>query len=380
MGDFDSRLSQLLEWIGSTQCDKSVPGETYISPDLTVQDVEGSGRGVYAKGNIKPHSLIINIPHGFLLNFVTVLNHIAQYNGMKLDNHSKVPSHIVHDSYTKIYQKLSKDELLKLSSFQLLSMYITIERKRDSSYWKPFIEMLPTIDDFLLMPINYDCGILELLPRSTKFMHEKVLQRFNLDYQVVVNLLSSKTGDVSSIIPKDEFLLSWISINSRCLYMKLPTSTHNSDNFTMAPYIDFINHSPDDHCNLKIDNKGFQVFTTSNYPTNEQLYFSYGPHSNNFLLTEYGFIIADNKWDDIDVSEDILSLLRPNQVEFLKQHDYFDNYTINKDGMSFRTEVALATLQESTPQESRRLIALINGNFDGAFNHKGKEKNYRGSI
>ncbi|CCG21991.1 Rkm2 protein [Candida orthopsilosis Co 90-125] len=366
MEDFDARLSHLLQWINSTPRDNKLPRESYISPNLAVQDVEGSGRGVYAKESIKPHSLIINIPHAFLLNFVTVLNHIAKYNGMKLEHQSRVPLDTIHDSYTKIYQKLSKDELLKLSSFQLLSMYITIERKRDTSYWKPFIDMLPTISDFSLMPINYDADTLDLLPKSTKSLHTKVLHRFNHDYQVILDLLGPKTEDVLSAIPKEDFLLSWLSINSRCLYMKLPTSSSAQDNFTMAPYIDFINHSPNDHCNLKIDGKGFQVFTTSSYSADEQLYFSYGPHSNDFLLTEYGFIVPENKWDDIDISEDILSLLKSNQKEFLKSHDYFGNYTVNREGLSFRTEVALATLQESAPQDSRRLIALINGNFDGS--------------
>ncbi|KAG5420287.1 hypothetical protein I9W82_002167 [Candida metapsilosis] len=365
MEDFDSRLSRLLEWVNSTQSDEKSSQQTYISPNLSVRDVEGSGRGVYAKESIKSNHLIINIPHVFLMNFVTVLNHISKYNGMKLEHQLRVPSDIYHDEYTTIYHKLTKSKLLGLSSFQLLSMYLTIERKREKSYWKPFLDMLPTISDFSLMPLNYDANTLDLLPESTREMHNKVLKRFNRDYKVVLDLLSGKTENVQSIIPRDEFLLSWLSINSRCLYMKLPTSTSTQDNFTLAPYIDFINHSPDDHCNLKIDNKGFQVFTTSSYSADEQLYFSYGPHSNDFLLTEYGFIVPNNKWDDIDVSEAILTMLKGSQKEFLKQHDYLGNYTVNKDGLSFRTEVALATLQESAPQDSRRLIALINGNFDG---------------
>lgn len=65
MEDFDARLSRLLQWINSTPRDNKLPRESYISPNLAVQDVEGSGRGVYAKGGIKPHSLIINIPHAF---------------------------------------------------------------------------------------------------------------------------------------------------------------------------------------------------------------------------------------------------------------------------------------------------------------------------
>ncbi|KAI5968181.1 hypothetical protein KGF57_000230 [Candida theae] len=365
MEDFDFRLSHLLEWVNSTQIGERNLQKTFISPTLVVRDVEDSGRGVYARESIKPHNLIINVPHVFLMNSVTVLNHIAKYNGMKLDHQMSASADVVHDVYATIYQSLSKEELLELSSFQLLAMYIAMERKREKSYWKPFLEMLPTFEDFSLVTLLYDVETVNLLPESTRRMHDKVLKRFEHDFKVVFEMLSSKTENALSLVSRQEFLLSWLSVNSRCLYMKLPTSKNTQDNFTLAPYIDFINHSPDDHCNLKIDSKGFQVFTTSSYASGEQLYFSYGPHSNEFLLTEYGFIVPNNKWDDIDLTKAILAILKPQQIEFLKQHHYFGNYTVNREGLSFRTEVALATLQESTPQESRRLIGLINGNFDG---------------
>ncbi|KAI3405810.2 hypothetical protein KGF56_001417 [Candida oxycetoniae] len=74
----------------------------------------------------------------------------------------------------------------------------------------------------------------------------------------------------------------------------MPLVYDKSDNFTMAPYIDFINHSCDDHCTLKIDGKGFQITTTTELTTEDQLYLSYGSHSNGFLLTEYGFTMAKN--------------------------------------------------------------------------------------
>ena len=98
--------------------------------------------------------------------------------------------------------------------------------------------------------------------------------------------------------------------------MDLPTSKNSADNFTMAPYVDFMNHSCDDHCTLKIDGKGFQVRTTSQYNTGDQVYLSYGPHSNDFLLCEYGFVIPDNKWNDLDISQYIIPLLKPPHVEF----------------------------------------------------------------
>ncbi|CAK9441609.1 uncharacterized protein LODBEIA_P54770 [Lodderomyces beijingensis] len=369
MLDFDKRVEALLEWIKYTEDDRKPSTHSFISPKITVKNVEDSGRGIYAAtaSGISPHELIMNIPHAFLLNFTTVLNHIAKFNKMELDRHVYVPYDVKEDEFTEIYKQLTKPELLRLSSFQLLGMYLTFERKRPHSYWKPFIDMLPEMGEFELMPIRYSQDLKRLLPDTTRQMNDKLEKRFENDYDMVVKLLSSKTTaeTVSKLLPKEEFLLSWLCINSRCLYMDLPTSHESSDNFTMAPYIDFINHSCDDHCTLKIDGRGFQITTTNSYASDEQLFLSYGPHSNDFLLTEYGFTVPENKWNDLDISRYILPLLKPaTVVDFLKDADYYDTYTLNRDGLSFRTEVALATLQESNPAESRRLRALINGNID----------------
>jgi hypothetical protein len=154
--------------------------------------------------------------------------------------------------------------------------------------------------------------------------------------------------------------------------MEIPQGKNNADNFTMAPYVDFINHSSEDQCRLKIDSMGFQVITTSAYNTKDQVFLSYGPHSNEFLLCEYGFLLPEeNKWNDLNLSDTIISLFKPNQIEFLKKHDYYDDYTINlESGISFRTEVALAVLQEETPDKSTRILSLINGYIDGAIYKK----------
>ncbi|KAI3404731.2 hypothetical protein KGF56_002434 [Candida oxycetoniae] len=339
---------------------------SYISPKITVKDVKGSGRGIYATSDISKQELIINIPHAFLLNFTTVLNHISKFNKMELDKHVYVPFEVHEDEYTDIYKLFTKEDLLQLSSFQLLSMYLTLEKKRPCSYWKPFIDMLPTMRDFELMPLVYNNELKSLLPETAQKLNANVEKRFEHDYEKVVNLFESKGIDVSAVLVKDDLLLSWLCINSRCLYMDLSTSHHHdkSDNFTMAPYIDFINHSCDDHCTLKIDGKGFQITTTTAYTTEDQLYLSYGPHSNDFLLTEYGFTVAENKWNDLDISSYILPLLAKQQIEYLKENDYYGNFTLNNEGLSFRTEVGLAVLQEQNPQESQRLTSFLNGKID----------------
>ncbi|RLV93528.1 Ribosomal lysine N-methyltransferase 2 [Spathaspora sp. JA1] len=363
MLQLDSKLITLLEWINNTQDEKLVPSShSYISSKIEVRDVAGSGRGIYTKQTINKSELILRIPNSFLLNSTTVLSHISKYNPDVLSNPSIYVPSPIHDEYTKIYQEIDSKKLVELTSFQLLGMYISIERKRgDSSFWKPFIDMLPSISDFQLMPLVWQVTsqqeLLDLLPKSTKQIADKVYTRFITDYNIVNSLVS---------ITLDEFLISWICINSRCLYMNLPNSKSNQDNFTMAPYVDFLNHSPLDHCTLKIDGKGFQVLTTSSYKPDQEIYLSYGPHSNDFLLCEYGFTISENKWNDLDITSYLTPLFTKQQLEFLVKHDYSGNYTVNSTGISFRTEVAMAVLQESHPMESRKLLGLINGVIDGS--------------
>ncbi|CAI5759801.1 unnamed protein product [Candida verbasci] len=264
------------------------------------------------------------------------------------------------DKFTdQYYSHLTKDELLKLSSFQLLSFYLTIERYRGvQSWWKPFLDMLPTMSDFQLTPMTWNNQeLVKQLPISTQLMNEEITSRFEKDYKVI--------SDELGILNREDVLLSWLCINSRCLYMKLSTSHNSSDNFTMVPFVDFINHSDEDHCKLKIDFKGFKIITTCEYTLNSQIYLNYGPHNNDFLLCEYGFMINDNKWNDLDISNYIMDYLKPKQIEYLKQIDYFDFYTLTNSILSFRTEVVLAVIQESNPEESKKLESFINGYTDG---------------
>lgn len=145
----------------------------------------------------------------------------------------------------------------------------------------------------------------------------------------------------------------------------MPQKSDASDNFTLAPYVDFLNHLGNDECGIKIDAHGFHVLTSTPYKPDSELYFSYGPHSNEFLLCEYGFTLAYNKWNYVDISDLIMPLLRPQQVAFLKESGYYGDYTVNEQGASFRTEVALATLQENEPSASRKLKAFVDGVIDG---------------
>lgn len=385
--NIDVRIDNLIRWISPSSNVTNPPltqSSPFINSKVVVKDINESGRGLYAKDNLNKGEILMNIPPSFLLNSTTVIRHITRHNeSIKLTEphylNIKIPTNFEQDKFTDVYTKLAVKELSDLSSFQLISLYLTFEvQRKDKSYWKPFLDLLPQLKELDCTPfiwkvlnINHYQELFNLLPKSTQKHTDKVYQRFIEDYQVVKRLITGKLEIderyiETDYLPLELYLWSWICINSRCLYMKLPQSKNSSDNFTMVPYADFLNHSSDDKCGIKIDVNGFKVITNSKYSTNDQLLFSYGPHSNEFLLCEYGFTLSQNKWNYLDISNFIIPLLKPKQIEFLKEFDYFDDYTITESsGISFRTEIAFATLQEPLPKESTRLKSLINGIIDG---------------
>lgn len=92
------------------------------------------------------------------------------------------------------------------------------------------------------------------------------------------------------------------------------------DNLTLVPLVDFLNHNDDSQisCMPRIDR--FQKKTSGlgkfsivcgehEYKTvGEEILLSYGPHSNDFLLNEYGFTLTENTWNYIDVSAEVEKL------------------------------------------------------------------------
>lgn len=417
--------TNLLQWMASAGArpsgsSQTAPGpdsrRSYVSPKLLCRQFPGAGRGLAALEPISPNEEIIRVPHSHLLNSHTIIKHIAQYNDDirlgSLYGNVVVEGDKKPDDITAIYSQMSYEEMSNMSSFQLMGMYICLERARgEASFWKPLLDLMPGLEAFEYCPLVWEVMEVEgwreylgMLPRVVRKHAEGVGERFWGDYEVVRLVVSAKAGPAGSglgtsgpgpgtngtsagpglgteskagtiganalgLVP---FLLAWLSINSRCLYMELPESKDTSDNFTMAPYVDYINHTDTDHCQIKIDSKGFHVTTTTSYVPGDQLFLSYGAHSNGFLLCEYGFCLDKNKWNDIDVSELILKQALEEQMQFLEHQGYYDDYTISESGgVSYRTEIALAVLQELVPSESRKLNAFILGVSAGEVYAKG---------
>jgi hypothetical protein len=298
----------------------------FISENLQVEDISGRGRSVIATGRIPTGTKIMEIPRRKLLNVQTLAGDFPKsWSG--------------------------------LSSHQLLALYICTRQK--SEKWSVFFECLPTWQELSTVPLTWPDDQVQDLKGPVSQYVQKQKFKFESDYKAICA--------VGSPCPDRQlFLWAWLCVNSRCIYMSL--GLPKESNLTMAPYVDYLNHSDHGEETVKVDitAKSMTVVTTKDYEVGDEVYLSYGAHDNSFLLCEYGFILEENKWDSLDITEELTHLLTDHHKSVLKDLGYFGEYTVHSRGPSFRTEIALACLQEYRPIEvPRSLQALVDGFSDG---------------
>lgn len=384
------RVKQLTDWLKSTPED-----ETSISTHIKVVDDLSLGRCIITDATSKKNDLLLNIPNKFLLNYNTVLKHLSycnkgvdQFLKKKILQFNNEVYATNADNITHLYSKLDPQELMRLTSHQLLTLYICLERKRcKSSFWYPLFSCFPLLDEYKTVPLTWNLKsssektvkLFGLLPRSVLNYAKSQSNLFYSDVEKINSIL--KEQDMT--LTEKEYLWSWLAINTRCLYYKLPgylpiteNTESESSNITMVPFVDFINHKCDNsNCLARVSRSGYEVLAIANIPIDNHLWFTYGPHSDEFLQCEYGFSTSKkiekssdyksfNSYNTINLSPIITKLIcsttKKNIYTWLKQTNYYDDYTLgvenislDKDGTvkiivkpSYRTRIALASLAE----------------------------------
>lgn len=112
----------------------------------------------------------------------------------------------------------------------------------------------------------------------------------------------------------------------------------------LNPFADYFNHtSSASACEVEFSSAGYSITTPSAIEEGDEVYISYGNHNNDFLLAEYGFILAGdtNEWDEVDLSTYVLEILSAEQKEFLKDEGFLGDYVLDREKVCHRTQVAL---------------------------------------
>lgn len=376
------KLNSLLQWLEASN-------NFYLNESVEIFETNESGRGAHlCSGRLKTNDLITSVPSSHQLNFHTVIYHIAKFNTniviqgvTPLTSDSRTnedfdPLVENVDPRYKAYSVFDAKLLLSMSSFQLLSLYILAEWKllplwgngNFHSFWEPFFDVLPTRADLRSIPARWlneyppvNVSLINLLPQSCYENSLRISKLLNDDWRCISPILEqwkemfNESSSPSLADLYQEFIQIYFIINSRCLYMELPLKTNPEDNLTMVPFVDFLNHAPltETYCYPRIDRMKRNTYGIGSFSIRcgpheyvqkgEEIFLNYGAHSNDFLINEYGFVLDENRWNCIDISTEVKSMIQiPAHKRFLMENDYWGDYTITHEEISFRVLVALA--------------------------------------
>ena len=248
-----------------------------------------------------------------------------------------------------------------------LALWYTNQKPHDYRLWQ---DVWPTREDFeVTMPYFYPQALQALLPHAATTLLTKQRSHMEKDWTDLQTHIPS--------ITKHLYTYTWLIVNTRTFYWEYPDLPNShprlpkrrakltaDDCYCMCPFIDYFNHS-DEGCDPQHDAKGYSVTADRDYAAGEEVFVTYGSHTNDFLLVEYGFILDKNKHDSIPLDHLLLPLLDSDQVAALKEDGFHGNYTLfghGKETVCYRTQAVLRLLV----LDSRRYAAFVGGDDDGA--------------
>ncbi|KAL8994906.1 MAG: hypothetical protein Q9169_005242 [Polycauliona sp. 2 TL-2023] len=165
---------------------------------------------------------------------------------------------------------------------------------------------------------------------------QKQRKKLKADWKIVGKALPSMSFE--------KYVHYWLLVNTRTFYFEMPNVKNHpsrNDRIVMCPFIDLFNHN-DSGCNVHYAPTGYTVTTDKVYDAGDEVYVSYGRHTNDFLLVEYGFVLASNRWDSTPIDHYLMAhLVKTPLEEQLQRADYIGGYFLDYDGVCHRTQVAL---------------------------------------
>ncbi|XP_053561924.1 SET domain-containing protein 4 [Bombina bombina] len=319
----DSEYVQLKRWL-------KVRG--FQNHHLRTAEFTDTGRGLMTTKFLQQGELIISLPEKCLITTDTVLQ---SYLGKYITEWSPPIS-----------------PLLALCTF-----LITEKRAGDNSQWKPYVAVLPRTYS---CPVYWESVVVHLLPEPAKQkaleqvaeLHELYLSSLPFFY----SLQSLFHDSTENIFTYDAVRWAWCTVNTRTVYMKhkqrFGLSTE-PNNYALAPYLDLLNHSPAVQVEAAFNEKSrcYEIRTMDGCRKYEQVFICYGPHDNQRLLSEYGFVAANNPHQSVYVTKDvILQCVSCKEKQFVKkwsllrENGFLENLTFGLDGPSWKLLAALKLL------------------------------------
>ncbi|XP_071954764.1 SET domain-containing protein 4-like isoform X2 [Antedon mediterranea] len=291
-----------------------------------------TGRGLMANKSFKPGDTIISIPADLLITTSTVLR-------------------------TSIGPVIQQNP--DLTPRQILCVFLILEKhKASASSWCPYISQLP---DTYTTPSYFTDDELKSLPKHLLQMAIFQVETVKDEFQKVQSF-SQALGKLDPCYPGlltyEAFKWAWFVVNTRSVYMDPSVSQWKSsceiDSYALAPFLDLLNHSAKANVTAGFKKKSncYEIVTHNTYAKYDQVFICYGPHGNENLLLEYGFIVPANPNTSVNIPFDLIKdLVNREQldarIQFLKENfevSWLSKLTCGADGVSWPFIVTLRVL------------------------------------
>jgi hypothetical protein len=237
-----------------------------------------------------------------------------------------------------------------------VDLALDLSNESGKSAWNA---VMPNMQDFEAgMPLTWSSQLQALLPSAARTLLANQQAKYDRDWEMVSVAFSPMSRPSVS---EEHFRHAWLLVNTRTFYHSTPkTEALNlprDEYMALQPIADLFNHADEAGCTMTFDSKGFMATVTRPYDKGDEMFVSYGTHSNDFLLVEYGFILhaSQNKWDEINIDEAILPLLSREQKDLLEEVGFLGGYVLDMSTLCHRTQVALRLLVMK-PNQWRRFV------------------------
>lgn len=245
-----------------------------------------------------------------------------------------------------------------ISPLLALCTFLMVERYAgDESQWKPYLDVLP---ESYSCPVFWEYSNVSLLPEPLRGKAQEQITFLQELYSSAASFFASLQSlfreSVENILTYEALCWAWCSVNTRTVYMKHPQRDCFSravDAYALAPFLDLLNHSPKVQVEAAFnpESRCYEIRACSSCRRYEQVFICYGPHDNQRLLLEYGFVAVQNPHSTVYIPTDILLQHFPNtdkqknkKLSLLKEHGFLYNLTFSLDGPSWKFLVALRLL------------------------------------
>ncbi|KAI0119770.1 SET domain-containing protein [Daldinia grandis] len=268
--------------------------------------IPGRGIGLVATRAIKPEEIILDIPTSCIRSVDTVHKPIIRHLPKTISIHGLLAADLALDASSKY------------------------------AIWNA---VCPTPEDFAGMPLVWPQGLRALLPPAARDLLSKQEAKLKLDWAAVSAAFPEQLDET-------RYRYAWMLVNTRTFYYinsKLKKRPKD-DHMCLQPVADLFNHTDDGGCNVAFDSEGFSIKATRAYAQGDEVKICYGRHSGDFLLVEYGFVMDENRWDEILLDEVVLSRLSERQKERLEEFGFLGKYILDRETVCHRTQVAARLL------------------------------------